>query len=193
VLILFVKKSDGSLRLCVDYRGLNQITVKNRYPLPLIPESLERLTNAKIYTRLDIAEAYHRLRIREGDEWKTAFRTRYGLFEYLVVPFGLTNAPAAFQAYINKALTDLIDVCVIVYLDDILIFSDSEEEHVRHVNQVLQRLKEHKLWVKLAKSEFHTTSTEFLGYLVTPGGVTMDPWRVKAILEWPALKTVQEI
>ena len=128
--ILFVKKKDGSLRLCVDYRGLNKVTVKNRHPLPLIMESLERLSQAKWYTKLDVREAYYRIRIAEGDEWKTAFCTKYGHFEYTVMPFGLTNAPAQFQAYINHALVGLIDVTCIVYLDDILIYSDTEEDHI---------------------------------------------------------------
>ena len=138
--ILFVPKKDGTLRLCVDYRGLNAVTVKNRYPLPLITEILDRLVGAKFYTKLDLRDAYHRIRIRVGDEWKTAFRTRYGHFEYRVMPFGLTNAPATFQAYINTAMHGLLDEFCIVYLDDILIYSETEEEHRQHVCAVLERL-----------------------------------------------------
>jgi RNase H-like domain found in reverse transcriptase/Reverse transcriptase (RNA-dependent DNA polymerase)/Integrase zinc binding domain/Chromo (CHRromatin Organisation MOdifier) domain len=188
-----VKKKDGTLRLCVDYRGLNEVTIKNRHPLPLISESLDRLTHANVFTSLDLKEAYHRLRIKEGDEWKTAFRTRYGHFEYTVVPFGLTNAPAAFQAYINKALVGLVDVICIVYLDDILIFSNSEEEHIEHVKTVLERLREHKLYVNADKCSFHTTETEYLGYLITPDGVSIDPSRVKTILDWPEPASIHEI
>jgi hypothetical protein len=191
--ILFAKKKDGGLRLCVDYRGLNKITIKNRHPLPLISESLDRLSKARWYTKLDIRDAYHRIRIRDGDEWKTAFRTRYGHFEYLVMPFGLTNAPAAFQAYINQALAGLVDVTCIVYLDDILVFSDTEEEHVGHVKEVLQRLREAKLYLKLSKCEFHTRETEFLGYIVCPEGVKVDPSRVATIQEWPMPRTVRDI
>ena len=121
--ILFVTKKDGSLRLCVDYRGLNKITIKNRYPLPLIDETLDRLSKARIFTKLDLRDAYHRIRIWRGDEWKTAFRTRYGYYEYRVLPFGLSNAPATFQAYINQALLGILDVYCVVYLDDILIYS----------------------------------------------------------------------
>ena len=128
-LILFAPKKDGELRLCVDYRGLNKITKKNRYPLPLIGEILDRLSKAKVYTKLDLRNAYHQIRIREGDKWKTAFRMRYGHFEYLVLPFGLTNAPATFQAYINWALAGLMDVTCIVYLDNILIYSDDPAAH----------------------------------------------------------------
>ncbi len=132
--ILFDKKPDGSLRLCVDYRGLNNLTIKNRYPLPLVGELLDRLGRARRFTQLDLTNAYHLMRIREGDKWKTAFRTRYGHFEYQVMPFGLTNAPAMFQGYINKILAKKLDVFVIVYLDDILIYTESEgEEHVQAV------------------------------------------------------------
>jgi hypothetical protein len=191
--ILFVKKKDGSMRLCVDYRGLNRITIKNRHPLPLISESLERLAQAKFYTKLDVREAYHRIRIREGDEWKTAFRTRYGHFEYMVMPFGLTNAPAQFQAYMNEALVGLVDVTCIVYLDDVLIFSETEKEHVSHVREVLQRLREAKLFVKLSKCEWHTQRTEYLGYIVSPEGISIDKDRVKTISEWPKPRTVRDI
>ena len=191
--ILFAKKKDGTLRLCVDYRGLNKVTVKNRHPLPLIGESLERLSEAKWYTKLDVRDAYHRIRIREGDEWKTAFRTRYGHFEYLVMPFGLTNAPAQFQAYMNQALVGLVDVTCVVYLDDILVFSKTEEEHVAHVKEVLHRLREAKLYVKLSKCEWHTQRTEFLGYVVSPEGVTVDPERVSTVKDWPVPRTVRDI
>jgi hypothetical protein len=191
--ILFAKKKDGSLRLCVDYRGLNKVTVKNRHPLPLIAESLERLAQAKIYTKLDIRDAYHRIRIKEGDEWKTAFRTRYGHFEYMVMPFGLTNAPAQFQAYMNEALAGLVDVTCIVYLDDILIFSNSKEEHTEHVREVLDRLRKAKLYVKLSKCEWNTDRTEYLGYVVTPEGVSINPERVKTIQDWPLLTSVRDI
>ena len=141
--ILFVLKKDGGLRLCVDYRGLNAVTVKNRHPLPLITETLDRLCGAKRFSKLDLKDAYHRIRIKRGDEWKTAFRTRYGHFEYLVMLFGLVNAPATFQAYINRALAGLVDVTYIVYLDDILVFSEEPADHWRHVEQVLQRLRQY--------------------------------------------------
>lgn len=149
--ILFVKKKDGSLRLCVDYRALNNITIKNRYPLPLIPEALDRLRKAKIYTKLDLRGAYNLVRVKKGDEWKTAFRTRYGHFECLVMPFGLTNAPAVFQHFMNDVFRDMLDHTVLIYLDDILIFSDNEEDHVKHVKAVLNRLIEHKLYAKAEK------------------------------------------
>ena len=139
--ILFVPKKDGSMRMCIDYRGLNKITIKNRFPLPLISELLDRLSHAKIFSKLDLRDAYHRLRIKEGDEWKTAFRTRYGHYEYRVMPFGLTNAPATFQSYIHQALGGLLDTICVVYLNDILIFSQSEEEHIKYVSIILERLR----------------------------------------------------
>ncbi|XP_018429431.1 PREDICTED: uncharacterized protein LOC108802038 [Nanorana parkeri] len=131
--MFFVRNKDQSLRPIIDYRPLNKITIKNRYPLPLIPQLIERLQDAKVFTKLDLKGAYNLVRIRPGDEWKMAFRTRYGLFEYNVMPFGLCNAPATFQAFINDVFRDLLDVYVVIYLDDILIFSDTLENHRKHV------------------------------------------------------------
>ena len=181
--ILFVPKKggEGKLRLCVDYRALNKITKKDRTPIPLISEILDRLQGAKTFTKLDLTDAYHRIRIRSGDEWKTAFRTRYGLFEYLVLPFGLVNAPATFQKYINKALGDLVDVICIVYLDDILIYSKNAAEHTRHVRQVLEKLRAAELFVNLKKCEFSTSSVSFLGFVVGEDGIEMEQDRVAAI------------
>lgn len=191
--VLFTPKKNGKLRLCVDYRGLNAITVKNRHALPLISESLARLAGARIYTKLDLRDAYHRIRIRKGDEWKTAFRTRYGHFEYRVMPFGLANAPATFQSYVNKALVGLIDVCLVVYLDDILIFSQDAEGHVRDVRTVLQRLREWNLYAGLEKCTFHTTQVEFLGFIVSNKGVAMDDTRVATIRDWPEPECIFDI
>ena len=191
--ILFVPKKDGGLCLCVDYRGLNKVTVKNRHPLPLISETLDRLTGAKVFTKLDLKDAYHRIQIRKGDEWKTAFRTRYGHFEYLVIPFGLTNAPATFQAYINKSLTGLMDKFCVVYLDDILIYSDAQSEHLDHVKQVLERLRRFGLYASLKKCDFFTTKVEFLGFIVSTNGLAMDQRRVAAIQEWPKPKSYHEV
>jgi hypothetical protein len=184
--ILFVKKKDGSLRLCVDYRALNNITVKNRYPLPLIPEALDRLRKSKVYTKIDLRGAYNLVRVKSGDEWKTAFRTRYGHFECLVMPFGLTNAPAVFQHFMNDVFRDLLDVKVLVYLDDILVFSDDPAHHPDDVRTVLQRLIDHGLYAKAEKCEFSVDKTEFLGFIVSPDGVSMAPDKVEAITSWPA-------
>lgn len=166
--ILFVKKKDGSLRLCPDYRALNGITVRNRYPLPLISDMLDRVKSAKIFTKLDLRGAYNLVRMKEGDEWKTAFRTRYGHFEYLVMPFGLTNAPATFQRFVNEIFCDIMDKFIVVYLDDILIFSEDPATHQDHVKTVLERLRENSLYAKLEKCSFHKSQVEFLGYMVSP-------------------------
>ncbi len=192
--VFFVGKKDGGLRPCIDYRGLNNITVKNRYPLPLMATSFELLQGATIFTKLDLRNAYHLVRIREGDEWKTAFNTPTGHYEYQVMPFGLANAPAVFQALINDVLREMLNKCVFVYLDDILIFSQSYEDHVQHVRQVLSRLLFNDLFVKLEKSEFHSTTVSFLGFILSCGSVQMDPSKVCAVLEWPhpdSLKQVQ--
>ena len=155
-----VKKSDGSLRLCVDYRGLNEITIKNRYPLLLLQETLSRLSQAKYYTKLDLRVAYNLVRIAEGEEWKTSFRTRFGHFEYTVMPFGLTNAPASFQHFINDKLREFLDKFCTTYLYDIPIYSDTLEEHRKHVKKVLQKLKEAKMFLRPEKCEFHTQRTK---------------------------------
>ncbi|KAF5339905.1 hypothetical protein D9758_015029 [Tetrapyrgos nigripes] len=158
--ILFIRKKTGEICLCVDYRGLNAITKKNRYPLPLVDDLLDRVSGCSVFSIMDLKSAYAHLRIREGDEWKTAFRTHLGLFEHLVVPYGLTNAPAAWQAFIQDVLSDLIDICCVVYLDDILVFSTSEEEHHRHVGMVLDRLRDAFLYANPRKCEFDHESQE---------------------------------
>ena len=191
--ILFVPKKDGSLRLCVDYRGLNKVSVKNRYPLPLISEILDRLAGAKYFSKIDIQDAYYRIRIREGEEWKTAFRTRYGHFEYTVMPFGLTNAPATFQNYIHTALRGLLDVVCVAYLDDILIFSPDRETHTDHICQVLQRLRDAQLYAKPAKCIFYQDQVEFLGFVISRAGISMDKQRVEAIASWEIPKSYHEI
>ena len=181
----FVGKKDGSLRPCIDYRQLNDITVKNKYPLPLISSTFEPLAKARVFTKLDLRNAYHLVRIREGDEWKTAFNTHLGHFEYLVMPFGLTNAPAVFQALVNDVLRDLINNTVVVFLDDILIFSESLADHVTHVRIVLRRLLENRLFVKAEKCTFHASSVEFLGHVISSGAVQADQKKVQAVKDWP--------
>ncbi len=189
----FVGKKDGSLRPCIDYTGLNEITIKNKYPLPLIDSAFSPLQGAKIFTKLDLRNAYHLVRIWEGDEWKTAFNTHLGHFEYLVMPFGLTNAPAVFQALVNDVLRDLLNRVVFVYLDDILIFSRSIEEHVQHVRDVLHRLLENKLYVKAEKCDFHVDSVSFLGYVVESGQLRADPAKIEAVKNWPIPSTRKEL
>jgi hypothetical protein len=189
--VLFVKKPSGGLRFCADYRGLNDCTVKNRYPLPFIKETLGRAAKARFFTKLDVVSAFHKIRIAAGDEWKTAFRTRFGLFEYLVMPFGLTNAPATFQAFVNNVLgLDLLESCASAYLDDILIYSETEEQHHRHVKEVLRRLRQARLFLDIAKCEFHVTSVRYLGMILhaarddRPGTVEIDPAKLEVIRNW---------
>ena len=179
--VLFVKKKDGSLRLCVDFRKLNAITQKDKYPLPLIADLLDAPSKAKIYTKIDLKHAYHLVRIAAGDEWKTAFRTKYGSFEWLVMPFGLTNSPGGFQRFLNTIFADLLDIFVIIYLDDILIFSVDEKSHIKHVSEVLRRLRKHGLYANNKKCEFHSDSVEYLGHIIGPGGIRMDEEKVKVI------------
>jgi hypothetical protein len=191
--ILFAKKKDGGLRLWVDYRALNLATVKNRYPPPLISEMLDRVREARIFTKLDLRGAYNLIRIKESDEYKTAFRTRYGQFEYRVMPFGLTNAPATFQSYIDDCLRPYIDDFAVCYLDDILIYSTNEKEHEEHLRQVLQRLKEFGLYCKAEKCQFGVSEVGFLGFIITPDGVGMESDRISTIEDWPTPKSVRDV
>lgn len=183
--VLFVRKPGGGLRFCVDYRALNRLTRKDRYPLPLIRETLQNIGKAKWFTKLDVIAAFNKIRIAKGDEWKTAFRTRYGLFEYLVTPFGMANAPSTFQRYINWALRDYLDDFCSAYVDDILIYTDgSRKEHQDHVRKVLQRLHTAGLQIDIDKCEFEVETTKYLGFIIEVGkGIRMDPAKVKAILD----------
>ncbi|KAL0152980.1 hypothetical protein M9458_051733 [Cirrhinus mrigala] len=189
----FVKKKDGGLRPCIDYRGRNEMTIEYRYPLPLVPSALEQLRTAKIFTKLDLRSAYNLIRIRAGDEWKTAFSTTSGHYEYRVMPFGLANSPSFFQAFINEVFRDMLHRWVIVYIDDILIYSNSYDEHVRHVRAVLQRLIKHQLYAKEEKCEFHLDKISFLGYVISSEGVAMDEKKVNAVLNWPRPTTLKEL
>ncbi|KAG8725221.1 hypothetical protein FRC09_005676 [Ceratobasidium sp. 395] len=193
--VIFVKKKNGKLRMCIDYRRLNDMTVKNVYPLPQTNNLIEKLCGAAIFTKLDLKWGYNLVRIKEGDEWKTAFKTKYGLFEYLVMPFGLTNAPATFQHFMNDILRDILDIFVIVYLDNILIFSKSKELHKEHVKEVLSRLKKHGLYCNLEKCFFDVEEIDYLGLIVSPEGVKVDQEKVTKAIEWGTpflVKTLQE-
>jgi len=191
--ILFVKKKDGSLRLCVDFRGLNRLTKKDRYPLPLISDLLDAPGKARIYTKIDLRHAYHLVQIAEGDKAKTTFRTRYSSFEWLVISKGLTNVPSTFQRFMNEVFSDLIDVSVIIYLDDILIYSKNLAEHRKHVKKVLRRLQKHGIFAHANKCEFHAERVEYLGYILSPEGHSMDQAKVKTIQDWPELRKVRDI
>eukprot|EP00873_Tetraselmis_striata_P001628 jgi/Tetstr1/421892/TSEL_012792.t1 len=191
--ILFVRKKDGTLRMCVDYRKLNDLTKKDRTPLPRIDELLDSLHGATIFSTLDLYKGYHQVRIKPEDIHKTAFRTHYGLYEYCVLPFGLTNAPAGFQTMMNRVLSPYLGKFCVVYLDDVLIYSKTAEEHLEHIRLVLRELQRHHLHIKLSKCSFGRTSVEFLGHIVEAGQIKMDPRKVEAVQQWPVPKTVKDV
>ncbi|KAL2888545.1 Pol-like protein [Ceratocystis lukuohia] len=193
--VLFTKKPGGGLRFCVDYRGLNDITVKDRYPIPLIHETLRQVAKAKWLTKLDVRAAFHKIRVREGDEWKTAFNTRYGLYEWNVVPFGLSNGPAVFQRYINWVLRRSLDNFCSAYIDDVLIYTDgTKEKHQEQVCQVLAELEKAGLQLDVDKCEFEVRKTKYLGFIVEADkGISMDPAKIEAIMSWEAPKTAKGV
>src|SRR5260221_9598811 len=191
--VLFVKKKDGSLRLCVDFHALNRVTEKDHYPLPLIPDLLNSLGPARIYSKIDLKHAYHLVQIAEGDEPKTTFCMRYGSYEWRVMPFGLTNAPAVFQRFINEVLGNLLDICMVGYIDDILIYSDSVDQHRDHIQEVLRCLQEAGLYVNPKKCSFHTDTIEYLGFILTPTGLHMDPAKVAMIQNWLEPQNIHDV
>ena len=191
--VLFVKKKDESLRMCIDYRALNSQTIQNRYALSRIDELFDRLHGAKVFSKLDLTSGYYQIAIDPKDRHKTAFRTRYGHYEFNVMPFGLTNAPATFQTLMNDIFRDLLDICVVVYLDDILVYSRNAEEHEQHLRQVLQRLKEHQLYARPSKCTLFASSIEYLGHIIDGNGMRPNPRLVQAITEFPRPKTLKEL
>src|SRR5208282_4967836 len=191
--ILFVKKPNGGLRFCIDYRKLNAVTRKDQYPIPLIDETLARLSRAKIFTKLDIRQAFHRIRIDPASEDLTTFRTRYGSYKCKVLPFGLTNGPATYQRYMNDVLFDYLDDFCTAYLDDIMIYSDNELEHETHVKKVLERLRNAGLQVDIKKCEFGVKRTKYLGFIVSTDGIEVDPEKVKVIQDWMPPCTVKGV
>ena len=192
-LVLFVKKKDRSMRLCIDYRELNKVTIRNQYPLPGIDDLFDQLQGGKVFSKINLRSGYHQLRIHDEDVSKTAFRTRYRHFEFLVMPFGLTNASAAFMDLMNKIFRPYLDQFVIVFIDDILIYSGSGEEHAEHLRIVLQTLREHRLYAKLSKCQFWLDSVAFLGHIVSVEGVSADLQKVEDILNWKPPTSVTEI
>ncbi|QRW17568.1 Retrotransposable element Tf2 protein [Rhizoctonia solani] len=192
-LVMFVPKKDGSCRLVVDYCCLNNQTKKNVYLLPCPDDLVAQLHSAKVFTKLDLQWGYNNVQVKEGDKWKTAFCTKYGLYKSLVMTFGLTNAPAAFQHFMNKLFKDLLDVCVIIYLDDILIYSKDDATHTQHVHKVLQCLKENQLFCKVSKCTFHVTLVEYLGIIVSDKGFSLDKLKIQAVQEWPTPTKVKEV
>jgi hypothetical protein len=190
---IFVKKMYQTLQMCVDYRPLNEVTMKNKYPLPRIDILFDQLTGAQVFSKIDLRSGYHQIRVRPEDIPKTAFTTRYGLFEYLVMSFGLTNAPAHFTYMMNSVFMPELDKFVVVFIDDILIYSKNEEEHARHLRIVLTRLREHQLYAKFSKCAFWLKEIPFLGHVLSAKGIAVDPSKVKDILEWKPPTTVHQV
>nr|GEV26925.1 retrotransposon protein, putative, Ty3-gypsy subclass [Tanacetum cinerariifolium] len=191
--VLFVKKKDDSMRLCIDYRELNRVTIRNRYPLPRINDLFDQLQGAKFFSKIDLRSGYHQLRVKEQDIPMTAFRTRYGHYESLVMPFGLTNAPAVFMDLMNRIFHEYLEKFVIVFIDDILMYSKMKEEHEERLRIVLGTLRQKKLYVKFSKYELWLGQVAFLGHIVSADGITMNPAKVEAITKWLRPKTVIEI
>ncbi|KAA0037248.1 pol protein [Cucumis melo var. makuwa] len=191
--VLFVKKKDESMRLCIDYRELNKVTVKNRYPLPIIDDLFDQLQGATVFSKINLRSGYHQLRIKDGDVQKTAFRSRYGHYEFIVMSFGLTNAPAVFMDLMNRVFREFLDTFVIVFIDDILIYSKTEAEHEEHLRMVLQTLRDNKLYAKFSKCEFWLRQVSFLGHVVSKAGVSVDPAKIEVVTSWPQLSRVSEV
>jgi hypothetical protein len=190
---LFVKKKDGSLRMCVNYHTLNAVTIKNKYPLPRIDVLFDQLVGVKVFSKIDLRSGYHQIKIRANDVPKMAFSTRYGLYEFLVMSFGLTNAPAYFMYIMNSVFMNELDKFVVVFIDDILIYSKDEAEHAKHLRIVLQRLRNHKLYAKFSKCEFWLDSVKFLGHTISKDGISVDPSKVQEVMDWKPPKSVHQI
>nr|GEY17658.1 putative reverse transcriptase domain-containing protein [Tanacetum cinerariifolium] len=179
--VLFVKKKDGSLRMCIDYRELNKLTVKNHYPLPRIDDLLDQLQGSQFFSKIDLRSRYHQLRVQEDDILKTVFSTRYGHFKFTVMPFGLTNAPAVFMNLMNRVCRPCLDMFVIVFIDDILIYSKTEEEHIKHLRLVLEPLKKEKVYAKFSKCEFWLREVQFLGHMINGNGIHVDHSKIEDV------------
>jgi hypothetical protein len=192
-LALFVKKKDESLRMCVDYRPLNAVTIKNKYPLPHIDVLFDQLVGAKVFSKIDLRSGYHQIKIRASDIPKTTFSTRYGLYEFLVMSFGLTNASTYFMYLMNSVFMPELDKFVVVFIDDILVYSKNEYEHIEHLHIVLQRLRDHRLYAKLSKYDFWLREIKFLGHTISQDGVSVDPEKVQEVMNWKPPTTMWQI
>jgi hypothetical protein len=191
--VIFVEKKDGTQRICVDYRLLNEVTIKNKYPLLRIEDLFDQMRGAKVFSKIDLRSGYHQMKIRWSDIHKTAFTTRCGLYEYTVMSFGLTNAPTYFMYLMNKVFMEYLDKFVVVFIDNILVYSKTEEEHGEHLRLVLQKLREQQLYAKFSKCDFWLKEVSFLGHSITDGGISVDPAKVEDVLKWEPPRTVKEI
>jgi hypothetical protein len=192
-LVLFVEKKDGTKRMCIDYRSLNEVTIKNKYPLPRIEDLFDQFRGASVFSKIDLRSGYHQLRIRPSDIPKTTFITKYGLYEFMVMSFGLTNAPTYFMYLMNSVFMDYLDKFMVVFIDDILIYSQNEQEHEEHLRKVLQRLRDCQLYAKLSKCKLWISEVLFLGHIINREGLAVDPKKVTTILDWKAPKDVRGI
>jgi hypothetical protein len=191
--ILFVQKKDGSQRMCVDYRSLNDVTMKNKYPLPRIEDLFDQMRGAREFSKIDLWSGYHQMKIRPSDIPKTAFSTRYGLYKFTVMSFGLTNAPTYFMNLMNKVFMEYLDRFVVVFIDDILIYSKNDSDHEEHLWLVLQKLRDNRLYAKFSKCEFRIEEVPFLGHIISNGGISVDPTKVREIVAWSIPSTITEV
>ena len=191
--MLFVKKKDGTLWLCIDYRQLNKLTVKNKYPLPRIDDLFDQLKGASIFSKIDLRSEYHQLRLKDVDVHKTTFRTRYGHYEFLVMSFGLTNALAAFMDLMNRVFRPYVDPFIVVFIDDILVYLKDQENHDTHLWVVLETLRKEQLYAKLSKCEFWLNEVSFLGNIVSKEGIRVDPKKIEVVVEWKPPRNVTKV
>jgi hypothetical protein len=191
--VLFVQKKDGSQRMCVDYRSLNDVTIKNKYPLPRIDDLFDQMRGARVFSKIDLRLGYHQMKIRLSDIPKTTFSTRYGLYEFIVMSFGLTNAPTYFMNLMNKVFMEYLDKFVLVFIDDILIYSENDSDHEEHLWMVLQKLRDNQLYAKFTKCEFWLDEVHFLGHIISKGGISVDPAKVTMIAGWKIPSTISEV
>ena len=191
--MLFVKKKDGTLRLCIDYRQLNKLTIKNKYPLPRIDDLFDQLKGASIFSKIDLKSGYHQLRIKDVDVHKTTFRTRYGHYEFLVMSFGLTNAPAAFMDLMNRVFRPYMDQFVVVFIDDILVYSNDRENHDTHLRVVLETLRKEQLYAKLSKCEFWLNGVSFLWHIVSKEGIRVNQKKIEVVVKWKPPRNVTKV